>query len=54
MEELTQIKKSRQLRKAYIALLSTLNAKEFDGKLVDKENTTLIVPPRSYSSASNA
>ena len=36
------------MRKAYTALLDSLSAKEFGGKLVDQENADLIVP-RSLS-----
>jgi len=32
------------VRKAYTALLLALNEKEFDGKLLDSDNVTLILP----------
>ena len=50
IEELTNMKKDKQVTKAYRALLCQLNSKEFEGKLVDQQNATLIVPPRPISS----
>ena len=47
------MKKDKQVTKAYRALLCQLNSKEFEGKLVDQGNATLIVPPRPISSRSN-
>ena len=44
------MRKDKQVTKAYRALLQQLNAKEFEGKLVDQGNATLIVPPRPVSS----
>ena len=48
IEELTRLRRSTQVSKAYKALLDSLSAKEFGGKLVDKENADLIIP-RSLS-----
>ena len=48
IEELTRLKRSSHVRKAYTALLDSLSAREFGGKLVDKENADLIIP-RSLS-----
>ena len=54
IEELTKLRRSKQVRKVYIELLNCLNSREFDGKLVSEENSTLIVPPRPASRLSDA
>ena len=48
IENLTKLKRSVHVRKSYTALLDSLSAKEFGGKLVDQQNADLIVP-RSLS-----
>ena len=44
VEELTRLRRDNHVRKAYCALLHSLNKKEFDGKLVDETNANMIVP----------
>ena len=44
IEDLTKLRRDKHVRRAYKALLSSLNRKEFDGKLLDKQTVELIVP----------
>lgn len=44
IEGLTKLKRETHVREAYTALLSALNQKEFNGKLLTTENATLVVP----------
>ena len=46
IEKLTKLKRDTHLQKPYTVLLRHLNAKEFDGKLINKVNCKGILPQR--------
>lgn len=44
IENLTKLRKDKQVRRVYKALLSSLDEKEFNGKLLTGKTADLIVP----------
>ncbi len=44
IENLTKLRKDKQVRRVYKALLSSLDKKEFNGKLLTGKAADLIVP----------
>ncbi len=44
IENLTKLRKDKQVRRVYKALLSSLDKKEFNGKLLTGKSADLIVP----------
>ena len=48
IENLTRLRKGKHVRRAYKALLNSLDEKEFNGKLLDKQTADLIVPRSCY------